>query len=67
MTDVIDRREIPTATPDDRRHRPTRKGVNMTQGSYRVAVWATGGIGSIAIRAIQHRPLTIPKGAFASA
>lgn len=26
------------------------------QGSYRVVVWATGGIGTIAIRAIQHRP-----------
>lgn len=26
------------------------------QGSHRVVVWATGGIGSIAIRAIQHRP-----------
>src|SRR6478752_8428299 len=28
----------------------------MTQGSQRVVVWATGGIGSIAIRAIDRRP-----------
>ena len=28
----------------------------MTSKPYRVAVWATGGIGSIAIRAIQRRP-----------
>jgi 2,4-diaminopentanoate dehydrogenase len=28
----------------------------MAGGSYRVVVWATGGIGSIAIRAIQRRP-----------
>ena len=28
----------------------------MAEGSYRVVVWATGGIGSIAIRAIQQRP-----------
>ncbi|BCQ10095.1 dihydrodipicolinate reductase [Mycobacterium heckeshornense] len=28
----------------------------MAQRSYRVVVWATGGIGSIAIHAIRHRP-----------
>src|ERR1700739_3883134 len=28
----------------------------MADGAYRVVVWATGGIGSIAIRAIQRRP-----------
>jgi 2,4-diaminopentanoate dehydrogenase len=28
----------------------------MADGSHRVVVWATGGIGSIAIRAIQQRP-----------
>ena len=28
----------------------------MAGGSHRVVVWATGGIGSIAIRAIQRRP-----------
>jgi len=28
----------------------------MAEGAYRVVVWATGGIGSIAIRAIQRRP-----------
>ena len=28
----------------------------MTEGQYRVAVWSTGGIGSIAIRAIHERP-----------
>lgn len=28
----------------------------MADGKYRVAVWSTGGIGSIAIRAIRHRP-----------
>lgn len=28
----------------------------MTAGKYRVVVWATGGIGSIAIRTISHRP-----------
>jgi 2,4-diaminopentanoate dehydrogenase len=28
----------------------------MTNGRHRVAVWSTGGIGSIAIRAIHQRP-----------
>ena len=28
----------------------------MTAGKYRVVVWATGGIGSIAIRTITNRP-----------
>ena len=28
----------------------------MTAGRHRVVVWATGGIGSIAIRAIHQRP-----------
>ena len=28
----------------------------MADGALRVVVWATGGIGSIAIRAIQRRP-----------
>ena len=33
----------------------------MTAGKYRVVVWATGGIGSIAIRAIQQRPRSRPR------
>ena len=28
----------------------------MTEGQHRVVVWSTGGIGSIAIRAIHQRP-----------